>query len=174
MYILVMKSRRLWCLPKLCNLICWDAFCLKHLNNIHLLVSLLECRMWGILNCSFQCHSAYRQSTWKVIQMISSIFTWVYCTLSLLPVIPVCLLYTVLMLPKYFCLLSEFLLGPFFFFLREDMWTEQDQLTIRVSGKLEEILAAYVCCPLSTVPGWYEWINDGYCYFCHNYNGPKW
>lgn len=116
MYILVMKSRRLWCLPKLCNLICWDAFCLKHLNNIHLLVSLLECRMWGILNCSFQCHSAYRQSTWKVIQMISSIFTWVYCTLSLLPVIPVCLLYTVLMLPKYFCLLSEFLLGPFFFF----------------------------------------------------------
>lgn len=119
MYILVMKSRRLWCLPKLCNLICWDAFCLKHLNNIHLLVSLLECRMWGILNCSFQCHSAYRQSTWKVIQMISSIFTWVYCTLSLLPVIPVCLLYTVLMLPKYFCLLSEFLLGPFFFFFWE-------------------------------------------------------
>lgn len=47
---------------------CYKVFCkgvLDHLNNVHLLESLSECRMWGELHRGFQCYSACRQSTLK-------------------------------------------------------------------------------------------------------------
>lgn len=41
------------------------------------------------------------------------------------------------------------------------------------SGYLMSGKGAYAWCPLSTVLGWYEGINDAYCYFCHNHNSSN-
>lgn len=112
-----------------------------------------------------------RQSTLDVMPAISSIFILVYCTLSLVTVVV-----HVDCRPSWRRLNISIVWIParsFCFWERDDTETQQDPLTVRVSGEPEGTLAAPSCCPLSTVPCWYEWINDDYCYFCYNNSNPE-